>query len=151
MLNLNQNLRKTYNKFSAMKTYEILLVAILILYLISGVNTPYNMAPYVNNLFMYMSLLCIIILLYLHSNILLVILFAVSALIFINRSNKVSHVKMAPSENNKTASLNTMNTHLSETTLEETIVGQISRKVDNTPSTGTYNPVMCTTYNASEI
>ena len=83
MLNLNQNLRKTYNKFSAMKTYEILLVAILILYLISGVNTPYNMAPYVNNLFMYMSLLCIIILLYLHSNILLVILFAVSVSFFI--------------------------------------------------------------------
>ena len=34
------------------KSYEILFIVLLLLYLISDVSTPYNFAPHINNIYM---------------------------------------------------------------------------------------------------
>ena len=54
---------KTINCIKNMKTYEILLVILMVLYLVSGVSTPYALAPYVNNMFMNASLIALVIVL----------------------------------------------------------------------------------------
>ena len=43
------------------KSYEILFIVLLLLYLISNVSTPYNYAPHINNIYMYFSLIIIFI------------------------------------------------------------------------------------------
>jgi c-di-AMP phosphodiesterase-like protein len=155
MLNLRKTINKTVNKsterFSNMKTHEVLLAVILVVYLVSGVSTPYNLSPYVNNVFMYVSLICLVVLLFLYSKPLLAILFAVVAMVFINRNQRVSHVKMAPSQKNKDADIKKLNNHLEVKTLEEEVVGIISVKPDNMTNPSSYNPVLCATHNASEI
>jgi hypothetical protein len=155
MLNLRKTMNRTVNKsadrFSNMKTHEVLLAVILVVYLLSGVSTPYNLAPYVNNVFMYVSLVGIVILMFLCSKPLLALLFAVVAIVFINRNQRVSHVKMAPSQKNKDADMKKLNSHLEVKTLEEEIVGVMSVKPDNMPNPSSYNPVLCATHNASEI
>ena len=59
---------KTINCIKNMKTYEILLVILMVLYLVTGVSTPYALAPYVNNMFMNASLIALVIVLYLYGN-----------------------------------------------------------------------------------
>ena len=43
--------------------YELVFIIVLILYLISNISTPYDLAPQVNNAYMYISLFAITILL----------------------------------------------------------------------------------------
>ena len=47
---------KTVKSFINFKPYEFILFVLLVLYLVSGVSTPYELSPYVNNIFMYLSL-----------------------------------------------------------------------------------------------
>jgi hypothetical protein len=131
--------------------YELVFIIVLILYLISNISTPYDLAPQVNNAYMYISLFAITILLLLNSNPLIAILFAFVAIIFLQRSKKTDHSVMAPSTSNKTAAMTNMNTDLTIKSLEEEMVGQIDRQPDNISSLSTYNPVMCNYHNASDI
>ena len=41
------------NSVKNMKTLEVVLFILLVLYLVSGVSTPYALAPYTNNVFMW--------------------------------------------------------------------------------------------------
>ena len=100
---------------------------------------------------MYISLFAIVILLLLNSNPLIALLFAIIALIFLQRSKKVDHGVMAPSNANKTAAMENLNTHLSIKTLEEEMVGQIDRHPDNIVSQNSYHPVMCDSHDASYV
>jgi hypothetical protein len=153
---LNKSL-KNINKvvssknISSMKTYEILLVVVLVLYIVSGVSTPYELSPYVNNTFMNLSLLALVIVLYLYGNPLLAVVVAIVAAVFINRSRKVDHRIMKPSQENKNSTMKKLNSHLNVKSLEEEMVGDILKKPDNTPGPSSYHPVLCASHNASNL
>lgn len=145
-------LKKSLNNVTSMKTYEVLLFVVLVLYLVSGVSTPYSLAPYVNNVFMHLSLIALVVVSYLYGkNVVLTLFLAIVAFVFVNRSSKVSHIKMKPSEDNKKTNLKSLNKHLSEKTLEEEVVGQVIKNVDNSPNPSSYNPVLCDSHNAGEV
>ena len=142
---------KTVKSFKNFKSYEFILFILLTLYLLSGVSTPYELSPYVNNIFMYLSLFAFSIILYLYSNPLLALFFLFVSFIFINRSNKVSHIIMKPSQDKKNLTMAQLNHPLSKKTLEETIVGQIERYPDNIPGPSSYQPVLCESHNATAV
>lgn len=148
---LNKSMNQMKN-IGNMKTIEILFIVLLVLFLISGVNVPYNLTPYVNNVFMYGSLVALVILLFLNNKYALAIIFAVAAFVLINRSSKISHQVMKPSTQNKNNTLNNLNTHLTKTSLEEEVVGSMNKKPDNIPGPSSYQPVLCSSsHSASDI
>ena len=53
---ITKNLTGNTAKLANIKSYELIFVVLLLLYLISGVSTPYNYAPHINNIYMYFSL-----------------------------------------------------------------------------------------------
>lgn len=150
-MNLVNNFKTKVLELKNIKPFEIAFVAILILYLVSNVSTPYDLAPHINNVYMYVSLFAVVILISLNTNPLIALLFAFVALIFLQRSKKVDHVVMAPSNANKTAAMEDLNSHLSIKTLEEEMVGQIDRQPDNIINQSTYHPIMCDTHDASQV
>lgn len=150
-MNLVNSFKNKVLELKNIKNYELVFVVLLVLYLISNVSTPYDLAPHINNAYMYISLFAIVILLLLNSNPLIALLFAIVALIFLQRSKKVDHGVMAPSNANKTAAMENLNTHLSIKTLEEEMVGQIDRHPDNIVSQNSYHPIMCDSHDASYV
>ena len=142
---------KTVKSFKNLKPYELMLFLLLVIYLVSGVSTPYELSPYVNNIFMYLSLFAFSVVLYLYGNPLLSAFFLFVSFIFMKRSNKVSHKVMKPSQEKKNNTITQLNSHLAEKTLEEQIVGQIQKHPDNIPTPSSYHPVLCETHNASKI
>ena len=150
-MNLVNSFKNKVLELKNIKNYELVFVVLLLLYLISNVSTPYDLAPHINNAYMYISLFAIVILLLLNSNPLIALLFAIIALIFLQRSKKVDHGVMAPSNANKTAAMENLNTHLSIKTLVEEMVGQIDRHPDNIVSQNSYHPVMCDSHDASYV
>jgi hypothetical protein len=150
-MNLVNNFTNKVQELKNIKSYELVFVILLILYLISDVLTPYDLAPHINNAHMYISLFAIFILLLLNTNPLIALFFAIVAIIFLQRSKKVDHVVMAPSSANKTSAMQNLNSHLSIKTLEEEMVGQIDRQPDNIISPNSYHPVMCDSHDASYV
>ena len=142
---------KTVKSFKNLKPYEFILFVLLVLYLVSGVSTPYELSPYVNNIFMYLSLFAFSVVLYLYGNPLLAVFFLFVSFIFINRSNKVSHKVMKPSQQKKDTTMTQLNNPLSQKTLEEQMVGQIERHPNNIPGPSSYHQVLCDSHNASKI
>lgn len=142
---------KTVKSFKNLKPYEFILFVLLVLYLVSGVSTPYELSPYVNNIFMYLSLFAFSVVLYLYGNSLLAAFFLFVSFIFINRSNKVSHKVMKPSQQKKDTTMTQLNNPLVQKTLEEQMVGQIERHPNNIPGPSSYHPVLCDSHNASKI
>jgi len=150
-MNLVNNFTNKVLELKNIKGYELIFVILLLLYLISDVLTPYDLAPHINNAHMYISLFAIFILLLLNTNPLIALFFAIVAIIFLQRSKKVDHVVMAPSTANKTSAMQNLNSHLSIKTLEEEMVGQIDRQPDNIISPNSYHPVMCDAHDASYV
>jgi len=142
---------KTVNSFRKLKSYEFILFILLFSYIISGVSTPYELSPYVNNIFMYLSLFAFSIILYLNGNHLLSGAFFATSIIFINRSNKVSHKVMKPSQEKKNIHMTQLNYPLNQKTLEEQMVGEIERHPNNIPGPSSYHPVLCDSHNATKI
>jgi len=142
---------KTIKSFKNLKPYEFILFILLVLYLLSGVSTPYELSPYVNNIFMYLSLFAFSVVLYLYGNPLLAAFFLFVSFIFINRSNKVSHKVMKPSQQKKDTTMTQLNNPLVQKTLEEQMVGQIERHPNNIPGPSSYHPVLCDSHNATKI
>lgn len=100
---------------------------------------------------MYLSLFAFSVVLYLYGNPLLAVFFLFVSFIFINRSNKVSHKVMKPSQQKKDTTMTQLNNTLSQKTLEEQMVGQIQRHPNNIPGPSSYHPVLCDSHNASKI
>ena len=154
-LNISTNFKNLKN----ITTNEIILIVLILLYLISNVSTPYELAPYINNIYTYFSLIAIVILLFLKTNPLIALFFGIAALIFVLRSNKVDHGVMAPSTHNKSLAMinlnsntnNSTNSNITQTTLEEELIGLIQKQPDNIINTNSYHPVSCETHNASDI
>ena len=142
---------KTVKSFKNLKPYEFILFVLLGLYLGSGVSTPYELSPYVNNIFMYLSLFAFSIVIYLYGNPLLAAFFLFVSFIFINRSKKVSHKVMKPSQEKKNNDMAQLNYPLNQKTLEEQIVGEIQRQPNNIPGPSNYHPVLCDSHNATKI
>jgi hypothetical protein len=159
-LNISTNFKNLKN----ITTNEIILIVLILLYLISNVSTPYELAPYINNIYTYFSLIAIVILLFLKTNPLIALFFGIAALIFVLRSNKVDHGVMAPSTHNKSLAMINLNSNtnnstnskisnniITQTTLEEELIGLIQKQPDNIINTNSYHPVSCETHNASDI
>jgi len=144
---LNSNTRN----LADIKSHEIIFIVLLLLYLLSNVSTPYNFAPHINNIYMYFSLIIIFIIILINSNPLIALLFAIVAYVFLQRSKKVDHKVMAPSESNKSSKMKVLNTHLNSKSLEEEMVSLIEQRPKNIASIENYNPVVCDTYSASNI
>jgi hypothetical protein len=156
-LNISTNFKNLKN----ITTNEIILIVLILLYLISNVSTPYELAPYINNIYTYFSLITIVILLFLKTNPLIALFFGIAALVFVIRSNKVAHGVMAPSTHNKSLAMIDLNSNsnnstnnnniITQTTLEEELIGLIQKQPDNIINTNSYHPVSCETHNASDI
>tara|TARA_Y100000741_G_C18193721_1_gene534624 strand:- start:57 stop:500 length:444 start_codon:yes stop_codon:yes gene_type:complete len=142
---------KTVNNFKNLKPYEIILFVLLVLYLVSGVSTPYELSPYVNNIFMHLSLFAFSIILYLYGNPLLAAFFLIVSFIFIYRTNKVSHTVMRPSQEKKNNEMVQLNLPFNKKTLEEQMVGEIQKRPNNIPGPSSYHPVLCDAHNATKI
>ena len=63
------------------------------------------MAPHINNIYTYFSLIAIVILLFLNTNPLIALFFGIAAIIFVMRSRNVDHRVMAPSTFNKSQNM----------------------------------------------
>jgi hypothetical protein len=151
-MNSVNSISTNFKNLKNITTYEIILVLFVLLYLISNVSTPYELAPYINNIYTYFSLIAIVILLFLKSNPLIAVFFGIAALIFVIRSSKVDHGVMAPSTRNKSlAMINLNNNSVNQTSLEEELISSIQKQPDNIINTNTYHPVSCETHNASII
>ncbi len=142
---------KTVKSFKNLKPYEFILFVLLVLYLVSGVSTPYELSPYVNNMFMYLSLFAFSVVLYLYGNPLLAAFFFFVSFVFINRSNNVSHKVMKPSQKKKDITMRQLNNPMLQKTLEEEIVGQIQKHPNNIPGPSSYQPLLCDSHNATKI
>ena len=144
---------KNFKNLKNMTAYEIIFVVFIVLYLISNVSTPYNMAPHINNIYTYFSLIAIVILLFLNTNPLIALFFGIAAIIFVMRSRNVDHRVMAPSTFNKSQNMINLNNnaYMKQTSLEEELIGSIQKQPDNIISTNSYHPVSCETHSATYI
>ena len=161
-MNSVNNISNNFKNLKNITTNEIFLVVVILLYLISNVSTPYELAPYINNIYTYFSLIAIVVLLFLKSNPLIALFFGIAAFIFVTRSNKVDHGVMAPSTHNKSLNMMNLNTNtntninsntniMKQPSLEEELIGTIQKQPDNIINTNSYHPVSCETHNASDI
>ena len=133
-----------------MSSLQIIFIVLIVIYILSGVNIPYNLTQHLNKPFIYASLFIAVIVLYLYSNNILTVVFLIGVLVFINRSQKIDLNLNKPSQENKNKVLKNLNTHLTEKTLEEEIVGSI-KKIDNVPNSSNYHPILCDSHNAENI
>tara|TARA_Y100000389_G_C17057917_1_gene315947 strand:- start:5 stop:445 length:441 start_codon:yes stop_codon:yes gene_type:complete len=143
-------LSKELLNFKNMSSLQIIFIVLIIIYILSGVNVPYNLTQHLNKPFIYASLFISVIVLYLYTNNILALVFLIGILVFINRSQKIDLNINKPSQQNKNYTLKKLNSHLTEKTLEEEIVGSI-KKLDNIPNTSNYHPVLCDSHNAENI
>jgi predicted membrane protein len=149
--NVTKTLKSSALNLANIKSHEMIFVILLLLYLISNVSTPYNLAPHINNVYMYFSIIVIFIILLVNTNPLIALLFAIVAYVFMERSKKVSHRAMAQTESNKSSKMKTLNNHLNTRTLEEEMVTLIDRRPENITSIDNFNPLECDTHSASNI
>ena len=133
-----------------MSSLQIIFIVLIIIYILSGVNVPYNLTQYLNKPFIYASLFISVVVLYLYTNNILAFVFLIGVLVFIHRSQKIDLNINKPSQKNKNNNLKNLNSHLTEKTLEEEIVGSI-KKLDNIPNSANYHPVLCDSHNAENI
>jgi hypothetical protein len=166
-MNSSNNISTNFKNLKNITISEIILVVLIILYLISNVSIPYELAPYVNNVYTYFSLIAIVILLFLNSNPIIALFFGIAALVFVTRSNDVDNGAMAPSTYNNSLAMLNLNTNtntntntninsignsiMNQTSLEEELIGSIQKQPDNIINTANYHPVSCETHDASLI
>ena len=129
---------------------QIVFIVIIIIYILSGVNIPYDLTQYLNKPFIYASLFIAVFVFYLYTNKIVSLVFLIGVLVFIHRSQKIDLNINKPSQQNKNNALKNYNKHLTQKTLEEEIVGSI-KKLDNIPNSSNYHPVLCDTHNAEKI
>lgn len=142
------NFIKDYMK--NLKIHEWILVVLVVLYVLSGVKTPYEMSLYLNNTFAYLSFLALIVLLIVtKNNVFVIFALAVGGLVFISRSGISDHRLHIPSEYNKVNKMKTFNP-VRNKTLEEEMVGTIT-KPDNIPNPASFNPVLCNSHCATTV
>tara|TARA_Y100000591_G_C21853742_1_gene713421 strand:+ start:6952 stop:7431 length:480 start_codon:yes stop_codon:yes gene_type:complete len=138
------------------KNHEIILGVILIIYLLSGVATPYEISPYITTIYSYGVFILLTVLIFLRANIFLGVLVGISFIELVRRS-RVTHPKLImPNNNYRTNVMNNLNkgnesivqkSQLSNATLEEETVEKISIVNYSTTNNPTdYRPISSTTF-----
>lgn len=133
------------------KSYEWVVLILIVLYILSGLKTPYELSIYVNNTFAYLSFLALLVLLFIMKcNLFIIFFIFIGGLVFISRSSITDYRLHIPSEFNRNYKMKTFNNGMNKRTLEEEIVGLI-QKPDNIPNPSSYNPVLCDSHCATSI
>ena len=143
-------LSKELDTLKNMSSLQVIFIVLIVIYILSGVNIPYNSTQYFNKLFVYASLIIAVFVFYLYTNKIITLVFLIGVLVFMNRSYKIDLNINKPSQQNKNKVFNNLNSHLRQKTLEEEIVQSI-KKLDNIPNTSNYHPVLCDAHNAEKI
>ena len=65
-----------------MSSLQIIFIVLIIIYILSGVNVPYNLTQYLNKPFIYASLFIGVVVLYLYTNNILAFVFLIGVLVF---------------------------------------------------------------------
>ena len=143
-------LSKELDTLKNMSSLQVIFIVLIVIYILSGVNIPYNSTQYFNKPFVYASLIIAVFVFYLYTNKIITLVFLIGVLVFINKSYKIDLNINKTSQQNKNKVFNNLNSHLRQKTLEEEIVQSI-KKLDNIPNTSNYHPVLCDAHNAEKI
>ncbi len=97
------------NFVKEVKNHEIVLGILMILYILSGVETPHVIAPYITSIFGYGILMVLAVLIFVGTNPLLGLLVVVTFIVLIYRSNQTHPQNVMPSDNYRNTVLKTLN------------------------------------------
>ena len=151
------------NNFKNINSFQIILIILLVVYFLSNVKTPNYLEPIINNVYMYSSILLMILVMFLYKNYIIGIILVAFASILLFRLDKTktnnaitnimnnSVITNSSSQKSKDNKLKNLNTNLEKKSLEEHIIESVSMKPDNIPNPSTYHPVLCSSHNADEL
>jgi len=97
------------NFVKEVKNHEIVLGILMILYLLSGVETPHQIAQYIANVFGYGVLIVLAVIIFINTNPCLGILVAISFVVLAYRSNAAHPTNVMPSDNYKNTIMKSLN------------------------------------------
>ena len=120
-------LSKELDTLKNMSSLQVIFIVLIVIYILSGVNIPYNSTQYFNKPFVYASLIIAVFVFYLYTNKIITLVFLIGVLVFMNRSYKIDLNINKPSQQNKNKVFNNLNSHLRQKTLEEEIVQSIKK------------------------
>ena len=110
------------------KNHELILGVLLLLYLLSGIETPHVLSPYITNIFSYGVMFALAVIVFVGNNPLLGILLAVSFMELVRRSNATHPANVTPSQSYKDGVMNVLNRgnesiveNISKTTTEQIV------------------------------
>jgi hypothetical protein len=152
------------------KNHDLILGIVLIIYIFGGFETPYQMAPYIDNFMGYVIMLVIFGISLRNSHLVVAILLGFGFVTLLKRSQDAHPVNVMPSQNYRDTVMNSLNqgnqfnsynqplTAMSagntSSQLEETMVAKMSTleyRDDETTDPVTFKPTMSNNCNAFEL
>ena len=116
------------NIIKDIKNHELILGVLLLLYLLSGIETPHAISPYIINVFSYGVMLILSIIVFVGNNPILGILVAISFVELVRRSNATHPKNVMPSQTYRDGVMNVLNKgnesiveNISKTTTEQIV------------------------------
>tara|TARA_A100001015_G_scaffold265380_1_gene313706 strand:+ start:50 stop:553 length:504 start_codon:yes stop_codon:yes gene_type:complete len=97
------------NFVKEVKNHEIILGILMILYILSGVETPHEIAPYITSIFGYGILIVLAVLIFVGTNPILGLLVIITFLVLVYRSNQTHPQNVMPSDNYKNTVMKSLN------------------------------------------
>lgn len=97
------------NLLKDIKNHDIILGIILIIYILGGYQTPYEIAPFINNFMGYVIMIVIFVISLRNSNLLLSILLGISFIVLVQRSSITHPTNVMPSQNYRDSVMNSLN------------------------------------------
>ena len=156
------------------KNHDVILGIILLIYIFGGYQTPYEIAPYINNFISYMIMLVIFSIGLKNSNVIVAMLLGLAFVVLAQRSREADPKNVMPSQNYRESvmsSLNIGNTFNSNsnssnnmtdalgvvgnnTQLEEMMVSKMANldyREESPSNPATFKPTMSNNCNAYEL
>ena len=152
------------------KNHDLILGIVIVIYIFGGFETPYQMAPYIDNFMGYVIMLVIFGISLRNSHLVVAILLGFGFVTLLKRSQDAHPVNVMPSQNYRDTVMNTLNqgnqfnSHNQPLTsmmavntssqLEETMVAKMSTleyRDDETADPVTFKPTMSNNCNAFEL
>tara|TARA_B110000503_G_C7027210_1_gene362409 strand:+ start:51 stop:581 length:531 start_codon:yes stop_codon:yes gene_type:complete len=91
------------------KNHDIILGIILVIYIFGGYQTPYEIAPYINNFMGYIIMLVVFCIGIRNSNILVAMLLGVAFVVLVKRSQETDPKNVMPSQNYRDTVMDALN------------------------------------------
>jgi len=91
------------------KNHDIILGIILVIYIFGGYQTPYEIAPYINNFMGYIIMLVVFCIGIRNSNILVAMLLGVAFVVLVKRSQEADPKNVMPSQNYRDTVMDALN------------------------------------------